>query len=97
LALKKLSNATNEIKTVVPTWRKVIRNLCTREEMIKAEDMGISIGTTDNRDLNYSVLFGGTNISRSKIIIPAQLIVEGIVELPLIKKNFGRCAAQMPG
>jgi UDP-glucose 4-epimerase len=38
-ALKELSNATNEIKVMVPTWRKVIRNLCTREEMIKAEDI----------------------------------------------------------
>lgn len=66
-ALKELCNADNEIKIIgTRHGEKLYETLCTREEMIKAEDMGEFYRIpADNRDLNYAQYFseGETKIS----------------------------------
>ena len=108
-ALKELSNATNEIKVIgTRHGEKLYETLCTREEMIKAEDMGEFYRIpADNRDLNYAQYFSEGEQDISKIEDyhshkTEQLGVEGmkklLVQLPLIKKEiFGEDVAQMPG
>jgi UDP-glucose 4-epimerase len=58
-ALKELCNADNEIKIIgTRHGEKLYETLCTREEMIKAEDMGGFYRIpADNRDLNYARYF----------------------------------------
>ena len=58
-ALKELCNADNEIKIIgTRHGEKLYETLCTREEMIKAEDMGDFFRIpSDNRDLNYAQYF----------------------------------------
>jgi UDP-N-acetylglucosamine 4,6-dehydratase/5-epimerase len=55
-ALKELSKASNGIKIIgTRHGEKLYETLCTREEMIKAEDMGNFYRIpSDNRDLNYA-------------------------------------------
>ena len=108
-ALKELSNATNEVKVIgTRHGEKLYETLCTREEMIKAEDMGEFYRIpADNRDLNYAQYFSEGEQDISKIEDyhshnTEQLGVEGmkklLVQLPLIKKEiFGEVVAQMPG
>ena len=104
-ALKELSNATNEI-TVIGTrhGEKLYETLCTREEMIKAEDMGEFYRVpADNRDLNYAQYFSEGEQDVSKIEDyhshnTERLGVEGmkklLVKLPLIRKPiFGEDVA----
>ena len=66
-ALKKLSGKDNEIKVIgTRHGEKLYETLCTREEMIKAEDMGDFYRIpADNRDLNYAMYFseGESDIS----------------------------------
>jgi UDP-N-acetylglucosamine 4,6-dehydratase len=108
-ALKELCNADNEIKIIgTRHGEKLYETLCTREEMVKAEDMGNFYRIpADNRDLNYAQYFseGEQDIS----IIDDyhshntdQLGVEGMKKLlstlPLIRKAvYGEDVAQMPG
>ena len=108
-ALKELSNASNEIKVIgTRHGEKLYETLCTREEMIKAEDMGEFYRVpADNRDLNYAQYFSEGEQDVSKIEDyhshnTEQLGVEGmkklLVKLPLIRKEiFGEDVAQMPG
>ena len=108
-ALKELSNATNEIKVIgTRHGEKLYETLCTREEMIKAEDMGEFYRIpADNRDLNYAQYFSEgveevSDIEDYHSHNTEQLGVEGmkklLVQLPLIKKEiFGEDVAQMPG
>jgi UDP-N-acetylglucosamine 4,6-dehydratase len=108
-ALKELSNATNEIKVIgTRHGEKLYETLCTREEMIKAEDMGEFYRVpADNRDLNYAQYFSEGEQDISKIEDyhshnTEQLGVEGmkklLSKLPLIRKEiFGEDVAQMPG
>ncbi|MGK0386913.1 MAG: UDP-N-acetylglucosamine 4,6-dehydratase [Patiriisocius sp.] len=58
-ALKEMCNATNEVKIIgTRHGEKLYETLCTREEMIKAEDMGEFYRIpADNRDLNYAQYF----------------------------------------
>ena len=58
-ALKEIFNAKNSIKTIgTRHGEKLYETLCTREEMIKAEDMGRFYRIpADNRDLNYDKYF----------------------------------------
>lgn len=58
-ALKELCNAENEIKIIgTRHGEKLYETLCTREEMVKAEDMGAFYRIpADNRDLNYAKYF----------------------------------------
>jgi len=58
-ALKELCNAHNEVKVIgTRHGEKLYETLCTKEEMIKAEDMGEFYRIpADNRDLNYNKYF----------------------------------------
>lgn len=58
-ALKQMCNAENEIKIIgTRHGEKLYETLCTREEMIKAKDMGDFYRIpADNRDLNYAQYF----------------------------------------
>ncbi|UGU14381.1 polysaccharide biosynthesis protein [Sinomicrobium kalidii] len=58
-ALKEICNAENPVKVIgTRHGEKLYETLCTREEMIKAEDMGNFYRIpADNRDLNYAQYF----------------------------------------
>ena len=58
-AIKELAKADNEIKIIgMRHGEKIYETLCTREEMVKAEDMGDFYRIpADNRDLNYAMYF----------------------------------------
>ena len=58
-AVKELAKADNEIKIIgTRHGEKLYETLCTREEMVKAEDMGEFYRIpADNRDLNYAMYF----------------------------------------
>jgi UDP-N-acetylglucosamine 4,6-dehydratase len=108
-ALKELCNADNEIKIIgTRHGEKLYETLCTREEMVKAQDMGDFYRIpADNRDLNYAQYFseGEEDVSLIEDYHShntEQLGVEGmkklLVNLPLIKKEvFGEDVVQMPG
>jgi UDP-glucose 4-epimerase len=108
-ALKELCNATNEVKVIgTRHGEKLYETLCTREEMVKAEDMGEFYRIpADNRNLNYAQYFseGEQDVSLIEDYHShntEQLAVEGIkkllVQLPLIRKEvYGEDVAQMPG
>ncbi|RZS98472.1 polysaccharide biosynthesis protein [Cecembia calidifontis] len=67
-AIKELAAADNEIKIIgTRHGEKLYETLCTREEMVKAEDMGDFYRIpADNRDLNYAMYFseGEQDVSR---------------------------------
>lgn len=97
-ALKELCKAGNEIKIIgTRHGEKLYETLCTREEMVKAEDMGEFYRIpADNRDLNYAQYFSEGEIDISKIEDyhshnTIQQDVEGmkklLLQLPLIKKD----------
>tara|TARA_R110002124_G_scaffold170608_4_gene338201 strand:- start:8456 stop:9496 length:1041 start_codon:yes stop_codon:yes gene_type:complete len=100
-ALLELNNAENEIKVIgTRHGEKLYETLCTREEMLKAKDMGDFYRIpADNRDLNYNQYFfeGEKDISKVEDYHShntEQLDVNGMKELlsklPLIKKEvFG--------
>ena len=108
-ALKELCNANTKIKIIgTRHGEKLYETLCTREEMVKAEDMGKFFRIpADNRDLNYAQYFseGGQAVSviedyHSHNTI--QLGVEGmkklLIKLPLIRKEvFGEDVPQILG
>ncbi|KAF2333142.1 polysaccharide biosynthesis protein [Flavobacterium daemonense] len=108
-ALKELCNADNEVKIIgTRHGEKLYETLCTREEMVKAEDMGDFYRIpADNRDLNYAQYFseGEEDVSLIEDYHShntEQQGVEGMKKLlstlPLIRKEvFGEDVAQMPG
>jgi UDP-glucose 4-epimerase len=109
LALKELCNADNEIRVIgTRHGEKLYETLCTREEMVKAEDMGEFYRVpADHRNLNYNKYFseGETDVSLVEDYHShntKQLGVEGLKKLlrklPLIQKEvFGEDVVQMPG
>jgi UDP-glucose 4-epimerase len=108
-ALKELCKADNEIKIIgTRHGEKLYETLCTREEMVKAEDMGDFYRIpADNRDLNYAQYFSEGEQDVSVIEDyhshnTVQQDVEGMKQLlsklPLIRKEiFGEEVTQMPG
>ncbi len=104
-ALKELCNAENKINVIgTRHGEKLYETLCTREEMVKAEDMGEFFRIpADNRDLNYAQYFSEGEADLSKIEDyhshnTEQLGVEGMKKLlsnlPLIKREiFGDLTA----
>jgi UDP-glucose 4-epimerase len=108
-ALKEMCQADNEIKIIgTRHGEKLYETLCTREEMVKAEDMGDFYRiAADNRDLNYAQYFseGEEDIATAEDYHShntEQLGVEGMKKLlstlPLIRAAvFGEDVAQMPG
>ena len=108
-ALKELCQANNEVKVIgTRHGEKLYETLCTREEMLKAEDMGSFYRIpADNRDLNYNQYFSEGEQDISKVDDyhshnTTREDVEGMKELllklPLIRKEvFGELdAAQYP-
>ena len=67
-AIKQIAKVDNEIKIIgTRHGEKLYETLCTREEMVKSEDMGDFYRIpADNRDLNYSMYFseGEQNIAK---------------------------------
>jgi len=110
IALKELCKSQTEIKIIgTRHGEKLYETLCTREEMLKAEDMGEFYRIpADNRDLNYNQYFSEGERDISKIEDyhshnTKQEGVEGMKRLlsmlPLIRKEvFGETnIAQYPG
>ena len=98
-ALKELLNATNEIRVIgTRHGEKLYETLCTREEMIKAIDMGDFYRIpADNRDLNYAQYFSEGEKEISDIEDyhshnTVQQDVEGmkrlLKKLPIVKKEI---------
>jgi UDP-glucose 4-epimerase len=98
-ALKEIFNAKNSIKTIgTRHGEKLYETLCTREEMIKVEDMGEFYRVpADNRDLNYNKYFiEGKEINESIEDYNShnadRCSVEGIkqllLNLPIIKEKI---------
>ncbi len=108
-ALKELCNANTQIKIIgTRHGEKLYETLCTREEMVKAEDMGDFYRIpADNRDLNYAQYFseGEQDVALIEDYHShntTQQDVEGMKQLlsklPLIRKEiFGEEVMQMPG
>jgi UDP-glucose 4-epimerase len=108
-ALKELCDGTNDLKIIgTRHGEKLYETLCTREEMLKAEDMGEFYRIpADNRDLNYAQYFSEGEGAISEIEDynshnTQQVDVEGmkklLSKLPLIRKEvFGEDVTQMPG
>ena len=97
-ALKELCNANNKIRIIgTRHGEKLYETLCTREEMLKAEDMGEFYRIpADNRDLNYAQYFseGETQISIVEDYHSHNAIQQGVegmkkllLNLPLIKRE----------
>ena len=98
-ALKQICKVNNEIKIIgTRHGEKLYETLCTREEMIKAEDMGYFFRIpADNRDLNYAQYFSEGD---EKVAViedyhshnAEQLGVAGMVklliDLPFIRKEI---------
>lgn len=98
-AIKDLAKVENEINIIgTRHGEKLYETLCTREEMVKAEDMGDFFRIpADNRDLNYSMYFseGEKNIAAIEDYHShntERLDVEGvknlIINLALVKKEL---------
>jgi len=100
-ALKELCNANNEVKIIgTRHGEKLYETLCTREEMLKAEDMGEFYRIpADNRDLNYAQYFseGEKEIAQIEDYHSHNTVQQGVEgmkillsNLPLIKREvFG--------
>lgn len=93
-AVKKLFKAKNEVKIIgTRHGEKLYETLCTREEMVKAEDMGDFYRIpADNRDLNYAQYFseGEKDVSLIEDYHShnsQQCDVDGMVQL-LLKLDF---------
>jgi UDP-glucose 4-epimerase len=100
-ALKQICKVDNEIKIIgTRHGEKLYETLCTREEMLKAEDMGGFYRIpADNRDLNYAQYFSEGDSAIVEIEDyhshnTDQLGIEGMIDLlsnlPFIRKEvFG--------
>jgi UDP-glucose 4-epimerase len=98
-ALRQLASSKVEINIIgTRHGEKLYETLCTREEMIKAEDMGDFYRVpADNRDLNYSMYFSKGEADLSKITDyhshnTTQLNVEDVKsvlsKLPFVRKEL---------
>ncbi len=98
-ALKSMINATNEIKIIgTRHGEKLYETLCTREEMLRSENMGSFFRIpSDNRDLNYTLFFSEGEQSISSIEdyhshnaerLNISKIQDLLLRLPIIKKEL---------
>jgi UDP-N-acetylglucosamine 4,6-dehydratase/5-epimerase len=106
-ALKIICKVNNEVKIIgTRHGEKLYETLCTREEMIKAEDLGEFFRIpADNRDLNYNRYFSEGEVDMTTIEDyhshnTKQLGVEGMVQLlsqlPFIRQDvFGETIDQL--
>ena len=99
IAIKELAKSDNEIKIIgTRHGEKLYETLCTREEMVKAEDMGEFYRVpSDNRDLNYSkyISLGEKSVSEiddyhshNTIRLNVNEVKALLMKLPIIKKNI---------
>jgi UDP-glucose 4-epimerase len=108
-ALKELCNANNEVKIIgTRHGEKLYETLCTREEMVKAVDMGEFFRIpADNRDLNYARYFseGEQDVSviedyhsHNTEQLGVDRMKKLLIKLPLIRKEvFNEDVDQMLG
>lgn len=98
-ALVSLAKANNEIHIIgTRHGEKLYETLCTREEMLKAEDMGEFYRIpADNRDLNYSIYFseGAQQMekiedyhSHNTVRLNVDSIKEIVSKLPFVRKEL---------
>lgn len=98
-AVKQLAKSDSEIRVIgTRHGEKLYETLCTREEMLKAEDMGEFYRIpADNRDLNYAIYFSEGDAETSAIEDyhshnTNQLNIDGVKELisslPLVRKEL---------
>jgi UDP-glucose 4-epimerase len=98
-ALISLAKANNEIHIIgTRHGEKLYETLCTREEMLKAEDMGDFYRIpADNRDLNYSIYFSeGDQLmekiedyhSHNTMRLNVDSIKEIVSKLPFVRKEL---------
>jgi UDP-N-acetylglucosamine 4,6-dehydratase len=107
LALKELFEAKNKVSIIgTRHGEKLYETLCTREEMIKAQDMGDFYRIpADNRDLNYAQYFseGEEDISKIEDYHSHNTTQQSVnemkkllIQLPLIRKElYGEDKDQM--
>jgi UDP-glucose 4-epimerase len=99
LAIQELFNIKHNIITIgTRHGEKLYETLCTREEMLKAEDLGDFYRIpADNRNLNYDQYFSEGEIDISKIDdyhshntkqLSIEQIKEKLLSLPIIKKEL---------
>ncbi|GCD78803.1 polysaccharide biosynthesis protein [Schleiferia thermophila] len=99
IAIRELANSDNEIKIIgTRHGEKLYETLCTREEMIRDEDMGNFYRIpADNRDLNYAMYFSEGNPDISKVedynshntkILDINEIKNILLSLSIIRKEF---------
>jgi UDP-N-acetylglucosamine 4,6-dehydratase len=100
-ALKELCNSNTEVKIIgTRHGEKLYETLCTREEMVKAEDMGNFYRIpADNRDLNYAKYFfeGAEDVSlvddyhsHNTVQLGVEKIKNLLSNLPLIQNEVLR-------
>ena len=99
VAIKKLAKVENEINIIgTRHGEKLYETLCTREEMVKAEEMGDFYRIpADNRDLNYEQFYseGMPDIanlneyhSHNTAIIDVEGMKQLLLKLPIIRKDI---------
>jgi UDP-glucose 4-epimerase len=100
-ALQQICSKRTELRIIgTRHGEKLYETLCTREEMMKAEDMGDFYRIpADNRDLNYGQFFSEGTTALSEVIdyhshnaeqLDVREIVKVLRKLPLVKKEvFG--------
>jgi UDP-glucose 4-epimerase len=99
LAIQELFNIKHNIITIgTRHGEKLYETLCTREEMLKAEDLGDFYRIpADNRNLNYDQYFSEGEVDISKIDdyhshntkqLSIEQIKEKLLSLPIIKKEL---------
>ncbi len=97
--VKALAGADNEIKIIgTRHGEKLYETLCTREEMLKAEDMGDFYRIpADNRDLNYAMYFseGDRSVgemedyhSHNAVRLDVEGVKELVGKLPLVRQEL---------
>lgn len=100
-AMTELSGQKNKIKIIgTRHGEKLYETLCTREEMVKAEDMGDFYRVpADNRDLNYAMYFseGEEDVSTIEDYhshntqrLDVEAVKELISKLPYVRKELFR-------
>jgi UDP-N-acetylglucosamine 4,6-dehydratase len=97
-AILKVSNSSQEIKIIgTRHGEKLYETLCTREEMLKAEDMGNFYRIpADNRDLNYNLFFNKGNDmnnivdynSNNTLQLDENALYDTLLNLPFVKNEI---------
>jgi UDP-N-acetylglucosamine 4,6-dehydratase/5-epimerase len=98
-AIKELAKSDNEVKIIgTRHGEKLYETLCTREEMIKAKDMGNFYRIpADNRDLNYAMYFSEGDKKISEIEdynshntqrLDVDSVKKLISRLPIVKREL---------